>query len=407
MPSLILKNVRTIEGKIESFIYKSTEDQIIDIEGKLTLLPALIDAHVHFRIPGQSDKEDWITGARAAIAGGVTTVFDMPNNHPPCCTRQEVVQKKALIDQQLAEADIPLRYFLFLGAHKDHLEEIGRSKESVIGIKVYMGSTTGGLLMPDDASLNRVFQLAALHNMIVAIHAEDEEILLKNQQRYPQTDDPSIHSKIRDRSAAVHACKKAIDLAEKYSTQLFILHVTTKEEVGLIRMAKSRGLLVFAEVTPHHLFLSEKDYAVWGTKVQANPPLRTEEDQNALWEGIHDGTIDTIGSDHAPHTIEEKTLPYGQAPSGIPGIETLLPLFLTAVREKKLTMGELVALTRKNAEQIYNLPHNEDIILVDLETPKTVENAHLKTKCKWSPFEGRALVGWPVYTVIGGRIFHV
>lgn len=395
-----------MEGTIQTFVYQSPDERILDVEGKLTLMPALIDPHVHMRIPGQAYKEDWVSGAKAAIAGGVTSVFDMPNNTPSCTSLAEIQQKKQLINQQLIKAGIPLRYYLFLGADKDHLDEIGRAKEEIIGIKVYMGSSTGGLLMPDDASLERVFQIAAIENLIVAIHAEDEELLQKNHAGFAGQKDPSIHSKIRDRDVAVRACKKAIALAEKFSTQLFILHISTKEEVELVRAAKKNRLLVYAETTPHHLFLSEKDYAQWGTKVQVNPPLRTEEDQLALWEGIHDGTIDTVGSDHAPHTLAEKEQPYGEAPSGIPGIETTLPLLLNAYHEKKLSMSQLIAVTRRNAENIYNLPHNEDVVLVDLNLAKKVDDNGLKTKCGWSPYSGKVLKGWPVYTILKGRVYN-
>lgn len=405
--ALTITNVKNLQGNIETFVFKSPEEKVLDVEGKLTLLPALIDPHVHMRTPGHNHKEDWIYGARAAIAGGVTTVFDMPNNKPACTHLKEILEKKRMIDRQLKEADIPLHYYLFLGADQDHLNEIGRAKEEIIGIKVYMGSSTGGLVMANDESLERVFQIAGVENLLVAVHAEDEEILQSNQQRFADITDPAVHSQIRDRSAAVQACQKAILLAEKYAVQLFILHISTKEEVELIREAKRNHLMVYAETTPHHLFLTEKDYAKWGTKVQVNPPIRTEEDQEALWKGIHDGTIDTIGSDHAPHTLEEKALPYGQSPSGIPGVETTLPLLLNACHEGKISFNEIIALTRQNAERIYRLPHNEDAVLVDVNEVREVEDRNLKTKCGWSPFTGRVLRGWPVYTILNGRVFHV
>ncbi|NGX42346.1 MAG: Dihydroorotase [Chlamydiae bacterium] len=404
---ITIKNARTLGGQVEDWNIESATEEVIDAKGKLTVLPGLIDAHVHFRTPGHEYKEDWTTGAQAAIAGGVTTVCDMPNNSPPCVDLPSCQAKKRTIDDQLSRAKIPLRYHLYIGADKDHLEQIGRVKREVTGIKIYMGSTTGGLIMDNHQFLDRVFQIAAQENMMVSVHAEDEKILKENKALYATQTDPAVHSKIRDRSAAIKATEQAISLAEKYSTQLLIHHVSTKEELELIRQAKRNNILVYGETTPHHLFLSEEDYTKWGAKVQVNPPVRTKNDQEALWEAIHDNTIDTIGSDHAPHTLEEKKQPYGKSPSGIPGIETMLPLLLNAYHEKRLSLENIVYLTRINPENIFHLPHNSDLVLVDLEMEKEVCDANLKTKCGWSPFSGRTLKGWPVYTIVSGQIFKI
>jgi len=404
---ITIKNFRSVQGTIETITIPSAKQQTIDAQGKLTLIPALIDPHVHFRVPGADHKEDWKTGARAAIAGGVTTVFDMPNNTPPCFNKENLLAKKRLIDQQLAEVKIPLRYHLYFGADKNNLNEIGKVKNEIIGIKVFMGSSTGNLLMDDDAALERAFQLGAQENLIVAVHAEDEVIIQKNKQKFAGQLDPAIHSKIRDRKAAIKATKKALELAEKYSAQVFILHVSTKEEIDLIRDAKRNAILAYCEVSPNHLFLNEKDYAKWGNRVQVNPPLRTEKDQEALWEAIHDRTVDMIGSDHAPHTIAEKNKHYGESPSGIPGVETTLPLLLNAYHEKKITIERIIELTRENIETIFRLDPISDVVLVDLESVKTIEDKFLQTKCGWSPYAGRKLKGWPVYTILQGEIFNI
>ena len=197
-----LKNIRTLDDKVCDILLEG-EDADIDGKGKLTLLPALIDSHVHFRVPGSEHKEDWKTGARAAISGGVTTVFDMPNNTPPCLNRKNFEDKKKLIDAQLKEVGIPLRYQLYLGADKNNFDEIVHLRKYIIGVKIYMGTSTGNLLVDDEASLDRIFQLGAHENIILCIHAEDETIIRENQQRYKNERDPSIHSKIRDRSASV------------------------------------------------------------------------------------------------------------------------------------------------------------------------------------------------------------
>jgi dihydroorotase len=403
---LKIKNVKTLEGTVIDFALASQQDQVLDAKGTLTMLPALIDPHVHFRVPGTTHKEDWNHAAKAAIAGGVTTVFDMPNNFPSCTTKNCLEEKIHLIEKQLEEVKIPLRYHLYLGADQNSIEEIGKCNKQIIGVKIYMGSSTGDLLMTDNQALDDVFRIAAQENLIVSVHAEDEEIIHSNKCKY-DTKDPSVHSKIRDRTAAIKAVNQALSLAEKYNNRLAILHVSTKEELGLIKEAKKKELLVFCEVTPHHLFMSENDYLSLGTKAQVNPPLRTIEDQKALWKGIEDGTVDMIGSDHAPHTLEEKSKPYGIAPSGIPGIETMLPLLLNAYNEKKITLEKIIQLTSLNIKNIFELKPNDDLVLVDLNMSKKVIDSQLKTKCGWSPFAGRHLKGWPVYTILKGRIFHV
>ncbi|MFT5318958.1 MAG: dihydroorotase [Chlamydiales bacterium] len=401
-----IENVLDIKGVQQTVTIKSNEDIIIDGQG-LTFLPGLTDPHVHFRTPGAEYKENWETGAAAAIAGGVTRVFDMPNTSPVTTTVQRLAEKKAIINGQLDKVGIPLRYGLYFGGDRNQMAQIPLAKGQVVGIKVFMGASTGDLLVDDDESLDKIFKIAAEADMIVGVHAEDECTLKKYSETYKDVTTPSVHSKIRDRSAAEKSVSKAIVLSGKYGTRLYVLHISTKEEVSLIRDAKKRGLRVFTETTPHHLFHTEYQYKEQGTKVQMNPPLRKEEDVQALWEGILDGTVDAIGTDHAPHTLEEKTLPYRQAPSGVPGLETLLPLFLDAYSKKRITLEQIVAITRTNIDKLFSLESNDDIVLVDLNLTKEVEAKNLKTKCAWSPFAGMQLKGWPVYTVVKGRVFRV
>lgn len=402
---ITIHNAKTINGDCKDLVIPSDCDTVIDAEGKLTALPALIDDHVHFRTPGHEYKEDWCTAARAAIASGVTTVIDMPNNNPTCITLEQVKAKKALINQQLAEVGIPLRYELYLGADKHHLEEMRICKDECIGLKVFMGSSTGGLLMDDDASLEKAFQMAAKEDILVAVHAEDECILRMKKQAYGDVDDPSLHPKIRHRSAAITATQKAINLARKYGTRLYVLHLGTKEEVALIRQAKADGVKVYAETTPQHLLLTDRSYGELGTRMQINPPIRTQEDQDALWEGVHDQTIDCIGTDHAPHTIEEKSQRYGKAPSGMPGVQTFLPLMLDACNNGKLTLEELMRCTRINPAKLFNLPPNEDWVLVDMDKEKLIRDEDMLSKCGWTAFAGRVTKGWPVYTILRGKVY--
>lgn len=377
-------------------------------KSQLLKMPGLIDPHVHFRTPGLEYKEDWKTAAKASLKGGYTTVFDMPNTVPPTVTEDALIEKKALIDKQLQEVNIPLHYYLYFGADKHRLNEIKKVKGQVIGIKVFMGCSTGGLVIDDEESLHAIFKLAAEENMLVAVHAEDEQRLKENAKKFNSAQSYSIHSKIRDELAAIMAVKKAIQLARMYKTRLYILHVSTRQEIDLIAEAKADGLPVFAETTPHHLFLNTSDYQNLKGKAIMNPPLRSSEHQIALFSAIKSGIIDTIGSDHAPHTLEEKARPYGMCPSGVPGIETTLPLLLEAYHQNLLSLDNIIDLTSRHAKEIFNLPdYPNDYVLVDLTLAKIVEDKSLSTKCQWSPFTGRCLRGWPVTTVLNGHIFDL
>lgn len=401
-----LNNVRTITGSSEHWEIPSEQSFSLDV-GHLLKLPGLIDPHVHFRTPGLEYKEDWTTAAQASIKGGYTTVFDMPNTLPPTVTAQALAEKKALIDQQLQTVGIPLRYQLFFGADKQQFAEIARVHDQVVGIKVFMGCSTGGLVIDDDESLETIFKLAAEHDLLVAVHAEDEQRLQQNARKYPLPQPYAVHSACRDETAAMLAVKKAIQLVRKYRTRLYILHVSTQQEIELIAQAKAEQLPVFAETTPHHLFLTLTDYETLQGKAVMNPPLRAVKHQQALFQAIKEGVIDTIGSDHAPHTPEEKAQPYGQCPSGVPGIETTLALLLNAAHQNLLSLEDIVNLTSKRAESIFRLVPNQDAVLVDLNASRTVEEKNLKTKCHWSPFAGRRLQGWPVYTILNNRFYDL
>ncbi len=402
---LTIKNVQTLKGFTETITIESDEFRTIDGKGSLLLIPALIDPHVHFRTPGAEHKEDWCSGAVAAIRGGITRVFDMPNNTPACVTPENLQNKINLIDEQLKKAGIPLRYNLYYGADQENLDSLGKVAKNVIGLKIYMGSSTGGLVMNDPETLEKAFRLAGHENVLVAVHAEDEEMLEANKKKHRGNTDPSVHSIIREEKAALKATMQAIDLAEKYGTQLVICHTSTKEELDAIRAAKKRELLVYCEVCTHHLFLNTEDYGRLGSFGTVNPPLRNKIHCDALWEGIRDGTVDFLGTDHAPHTREEKSKSYPETPSGFPGIETMLPLLLNAYHEKKISLEKIVSLTHINIEQIFGLERNQDFVLIDLEMKKEVKATELKTKSRWSPYDGVVLKGWPLYTILKGKVY--
>lgn len=377
----------------------------------LLALPALLDPHVHFRTPGSEHKENWLTGSQTAIAGGYTTVFDMPNNTPAITNYELWSMKQEVIDKQLSEIDIPLNYYLYLGATPNNVDEIQKIKKAknqkIIGVKLFMGASTGDLLVDKIEDQEKIFRACAENDLVLAVHAEDETIIQENKKSIKRENNVENHSLIRDRNAAIKAVSQAIQMAKKYGTKLYICHVSTKEEIELIRQAKIDGVKVYAEVTPHHLFLSEDDYECLGTLGQMNPPLRTKEDQTALWEAINDGTIDTIGTDHAPHTLEEKAKQYPNSPSGVPGLETTLPLLLNAHKEGKITLEKITDLTHFNIQKIFNIPETNDWTIVDLDLLKEVKIENLKTKCKWSPFAEMKLKGWPVATILNKKIYTI
>ena len=384
-------------------LIKTWNNQEIDLPieiantGDPVALPALIDPHVHFRTPGAEQKENWITGTEAALAGGVTTVFDMPNNNPAVIDYQSIINKKQIINEQIKLTGKQLNYYLYLGATPNNYTEFAKCKNEIIGVKLFMGASTGDLLVEKLEDQENIFKTCAELDLVLAVHAESEEIIKANSSQFTANSlKTSGHSKIRSREAAVKAVTQALSLAKKYNTKLYICHVSTKEE---ITQAKSEGVTVYAEVAPHHLFLTENDYERLGTLGQMNPPLRTISDQIALWQAITNGIIDTIGTDHAPHTLEEKSKTYPNSPSGVPGIETLLPLLLNAYHEGKISLQKIVELTKFNIEKIFNLPPNNDWVIADLNLEKKVENKNLKTKCGWSPYSETKLKGWPIMTV--------
>lgn len=401
---MLVKNVKNIHGEITELHIASAHETVLDARG-LTALPAVIDPHVHFRTPGMEYKEDWRTGAKAALRGGCTMVFDMPNTQPPTITTQLLAAKKQLIDSQLKEAGLPLRYELFFGADKQHLAEIEKVQGQVIGIKVFMGCSTGNLVIDDDESLHAVFALAAKLNMLVAVHAEDEQLMHEHKANYTGEMHYAAHSLLRDVDVAVRAVEKAIALTRLYGTRLYILHVSSADEIALIKAAKQQGLPVFAETTPHHLFFDTSKYASLQGKAVVNPPLRDSKHRDSLFTAIHEKIIDTIGSDHAPHTLAEKEKPYGQCPSGMPGIEFTLPLLLNAHHAGLLSLADIVSLTSERARSIFALPAYDDWVLVDLEKTDVVSHTH--SKCAWTPYQGLTLRGWPIYTLMRGQCYQI
>jgi len=374
--------------------------ETIDAAGKL-LMPGVIDPQVHFREPGNEYKEDLGSGSRAAVRGGVTSFLEMPNTAPPTTTQAALDEKLALAAQKSVA-----NYGFFIGATPDNLEALN-SVAPACGIKIFMGSSTGTLLVNRPEDLERIF---ANGTRLIAVHAEDETRINARRAQFAGRTDPAVHSEIRDNETARLATELALTLSKKYQRRLHILHLSTREEVAMLRAGKPAW--VTAEAIPNHLFLNSTDYARLGALVQMNPPIRTPADNTALWEGLHDGIIDFIATDHAPHTLEEKKRAYPNTPSGMPGVETSLPLMLTAMHEGRCTLAEIQKWMCSGPAEAYRIPNkgkilegwDADLTLVDIDHTRPVRNEETFTKVRWSPWNGRELRGWPQYTIVNGEI---
>ncbi|MDH5649676.1 MAG: dihydroorotase [Gammaproteobacteria bacterium] len=374
--------------------------ETIDANGRL-LLPGVIDPQVHFREPGKEYKEDLGSGSRAAVRGGVTSFLEMPNTSPATSTQ-------AALDDKLRRASekCVANYGFFIGATPGNLD-ILNTATPVCGIKIFMGSSTGDLLVNKEKDLDRIFGNG---ERLIAVHAEDEDRIKQRQQQFADRTDPAVHSEIRDNETARLASELALTLSKKYQRRLHILHLSTHEEVDMLR--KDKPEWVTAEALPNHLLLNVKDYETKGALVQMNPPIRHSQDNEALWQGLKDGVLDFIATDHAPHTLEEKRQSYPKTPSGMPGVETSLPLMLTQMAKGKCTLAQILKWMCYGPAQAYRIPHkgkilegwDADLTLVDMSRRHPVLNEEIFSRSGWSPFHGWELTGWPSYTVVGGRI---
>ncbi|MFA6917290.1 MAG: dihydroorotase family protein [Candidatus Gracilibacteria bacterium] len=398
------------DGKIVDLVKwgkaEATDFEKIDCRGKY-ILPGVIDVHVHFRDPGAIYKEDFESGSLASVSGGITTVLDMPNNSPPIVSGGALAGKRKLVSGR-SYCD----YGFYMGYDGKNLDEI-LAAENIPGVKIYMGSSTGA----NGVSFAEVEELFKKFDGLIMVHAEDQEIIEENIKKtligVEGVQIPaSVHSKIRTVQAEVKAIRQACELAKKYGRRLHVAHVSSEEGLKAIVEYKQMGVSVTCEVTPHHLTFSRDDYEMMGNFIKMNPPVRDKEDVFALWKGLKFGDIDIVATDHAPHTIVEKKLPYAEAPSGVPGEETMLPLLLNAVSDGAMEITEVVKVLCERPAEIFGLKskgklekwYDADVIVVDLEKEKKVENKKLFTKCKWSPYDGYTFKGWPVMTFVGGEL---
>jgi dihydroorotase len=372
---------------------------------KLTVLPGCVDVHVHFRDFKEAYKEDWCSGSKAALHGGVTTVLDMPNNKPPICTVTRLQEKRKHVARHAS-----IHYGFHFGA-THQLSEMAHA-ENIASFKLFMSESYGDFSVEDERVLEDVFQLAAKQEVILTVHAEDSDVL-KEAAKAAEKEPVPKHSEIRPPEAEIRAVKHALKLRHKYGGHLHFCHISTAEGLRLIVNAKKHAdHSITCEVTPHHLFLTQEDESRLGNLGKMNPPLRTQHDQQALWRGIDAGNVDCIATDHAPHTLNEKNLPYWKAPAGVPGIETALPLLLDAVIKDKLTLTKLAELYARNPAKIFGIPERgiiaegmlADLVIVNLDKEQLLQNGNLYTKCGWTPFDGLRVTGTVEFTLLAGKV---
>lgn len=375
----------------------------IDATG-LLVMPGVIDPQVHFREPGAEHKEDIASGSRACAAGGVTSFLEMPNTRPPTVDSEQMAWKQAR-----AAATSLVNYGFYIGATPENGDALvaAGDRDDIPGIKIFMGSSTGSLLVSERDDLEAIFSRGRLP---IAVHAEDEARLNERIAAFAGAD-VSQHPEIRDVETARLATSLALELSEQFDRRLHILHLTTADEVALLKERRSPSGRVSAEVTPQHLLLHAPEiYERLGTLAQMNPPLRTAEHGEALWRGLHDGLIDCIATDHAPHTLEEKAEPYGKAPSGMPGVETSLAAMLDAAHRGLCRSEQVVHWMTEAPAQVWSMVgkgrlevgFDGDIACVDLARRRAIDDGPIRSRCGWSPFAGMPLTGWPVTTLVRG-----
>lgn len=392
------------------------EIETIDLEGK-HIIAGGIDAHVHFREPGLTHKADMYTESRAAVAGGVTTAFDMPNTSPATVSEEAFAAK-----MELAKEKSCMNLGFHLGATNTNIEEIERildgktslSPADIKGIKVFMGSSTGNMLVDENSTLDRLF---SIKSKPVLVHCEDEETIRQNLQaaieRYGEDIPFSEHENIRSRKACIKSSIKALEKAIQHGTRLVLCHISTKEEIEMVRAAKSNNPDIIAETSCNYLWFCNEDYDRMGSRLKCNPSVKTSADRDALREALANGLIDTIGSDHAPHLPAEKEGTYTKAPSGLPSIQQSLPVLLTIAREEGIPLTRIAAVFSENASDLYRLDrgkikpgYDADIVVFDKEKTFTVRNEDQYSKCGWSPYDGETLYGTIETVFVGGNIIY-
>ncbi len=375
----------------------------IDATG-LTVLPGIIDSQVHFREPGAEHKEDLESGTRSAALGGVTSIFEMPNTNPLTITEEALADKF-----QRCRGRAHVDHAFFIGASPDNVDELHRLERlpGCAGVKIFMGSSTGSLLVADDATLARVLANGFRR---ISVHAEDEPRLVERKSMLRTGDSPTRHPEWRDVETALKATRRLVSLARTAGRRVHVLHITTAEEMAFLAESKD---VATVEVTPQHLTLVAPGcYLEHGTHAQMNPPIRDAHHNDALWQAVANGVVDVMGSDHAPHALSEKAGPYPTTPSGMPGVQTMLPLMLDHVAAGRLTLDRLVDLLCHGPQRLFGIVrkgriavgYDADFALVDLKARREITLDWLASKTGWSPFAGRQVTGWPIMTILRGTV---
>lgn len=402
--------------RLDMFLKKNPEAEISDLTGK-HIIAGGIDAHVHFRDPGLTHKADMTTESRAAAAGGVTTVFDMPNTRPATTEAVHLAEKLALAKEKSV-----INMGFHIGATNENASaiaslvqngdaETGLKPSDIAGVKVFMGSSTGNMLVDEENTLAELF---SIKEKPVLVHCEDEDTIRRNLERarekYGEDIPFSEHEHIRSRIACIKSSIKALELAIKYNTRLTLCHISTKEEVEMVRAAKLNNPGITAETSCNYLWFCNEEYDKLGSRVKCNPSIKTSSDRAALREALKNGQIDTIGSDHAPHLLSEKDAPYGSAPSGLPSIQQTLPVLLTIAEEEEIPLERIASVFSEKAAEIYGLERGKiqegwyaDLVIFDLSKDFVVRNEDQHGKCGWTPYNGVTLKGVIEEVIINGN----
>jgi len=375
---------------------------VIDATNKV-VLPGIIDTQTHFREPGSTDVEDLESGSRAAVLGGVTSLFEMPNTNPPTSNLVEFNKKL-----QLAKDRMHSNYAFYFGATPENIDQLSKLKdvEGCCGVKLFAGSSTGKLLVDKEADIEKVISNS---DRIVSIHSEDEEIL-KMRVKFKKKGNVHSHPEWRNVECAMSSTRRVVKIAERYNKKIHVLHVSTKEEVDFLAMHKKN---VTFETTPQHLTLYAPDcYDKLGSYAQMNPPIRSKEHYDKLWVAIKNNIVDVLGSDHAPHSKENKDKEYPNTPSGMPGVQTIFPIMLNHVNKGKLSLEQLMKLMCENPCKIFGIKNkgyikegfDADLTIVDMKKAQVIKNEMMASKCGWTPFHNYEVKGFPIGTIINGNL---
>ncbi len=381
----------------------ASADQRIDCAG-LHVLPGVIDSQVHFREPGNTHKEDLATGSAAAAAGGVTAFFEMPNTAPLTITKEAIDDK---LDR--AKGRSWTDHAFYVGGSAANIETLPELENAggICGVKIFMGSSTGDLLTAEDDIIREILKAGS---RVVAVHAEDNQRLQERAHMVEGNPPVSTHPEWRDVETCLKATRRVLALAEETRRRVHVLHITTAEEMDLLAKHKH---LASVEVTPQHLTLAAPEcYERLGAKAQQNPPIRDARHREALWAAVANGTVDIVATDHAPHTLEEKALPYPQSPSGMTGVQTFVPIMLDHVNAGKLTLQRFIDLTSAGPARIFRmagkgrvaLGYDADFTLVDMKADRAIQDSWIRSKSQWTPFDGKRVTAWPISTIIRGNV---